>query len=55
MKVQWMNRVENIVTKGENAHYDQWFLLMPKCFQKILRFKDGEDTHNSIALFQLMT
>ena len=27
------NRVENIVEKGEIAHYEQ-FLLLPQCFQK---------------------
>ena len=29
-----LERVENIVGKGENAGY-QYFLLYPKCFQKV--------------------
>ena len=29
------NRVENIVAKGEVAHYEQ-FLLFPKCFSKVV-------------------
>ena len=28
-----LDRVENIVAKGENAHYKH-FLLYPQCFQK---------------------
>ena len=28
-----MNKVENIVAKGETACYEQ-FLLLPQCFQK---------------------
>ena len=28
-----MERLENIIAKGEIAHYEQ-FLLLPKCFQK---------------------
>ena len=28
-----LNKVENIVAKGETAHYEQ-FLLWPQCFQK---------------------
>ena len=28
-----LERVENIVERGENADY-QYFLLFPKCFQK---------------------
>ena len=40
MSKMWMNRlqlsdwVENIVGKGEIAHYKQ-FLLFPQCFQKL--------------------
>ena len=33
MKVQSLNRVKNIVTKGEIARFEQFFLLSP-CFQK---------------------
>ena len=30
----YLNRVENIVGKGEIARYEQ-FLLFPQCFQKL--------------------
>ena len=30
-----LNRVENIVTKGEIAHHEQ-FLLLSQCFQKYI-------------------
>ena len=33
MVISLLDRVENIVGKGENAGY-QHFLLFPKCFQK---------------------
>ena len=33
MKVQLLNRVENMVTKGEIACFEQFFLLSP-CFQE---------------------
>ena len=33
MAVKLSKRVENIVEKGEIAHYEQ-FLLFPLCFQK---------------------
>ena len=33
MKVQLLNSVENIVRKGEMAHYEQ-FLLLQKYFQE---------------------
>ena len=32
--VHLSDRVENIVRKGEIAHYEQ-FLLFPQCFQKL--------------------
>ena len=32
--VQLSDRVQNIVGKGEIAHYEQ-FLLFPQCFQKL--------------------
>ena len=34
MGIQLSARVENIVGKGEIAHYEQ-FLLFPQCFQKL--------------------
>ena len=34
MRIQLSDRVENIVGKGEIAHYKQ-FLLFPLCFQKL--------------------
>ena len=34
MIISVINRVENIVGKGENAGY-QHFLLFPQCFQKL--------------------
>ena len=34
MRIQLSNWVENIVGKGEIAHYKQ-FLLFPQCFQKL--------------------
>ena len=34
MGIQLSDRVENIVGKGEIAHYEQ-FLLFPQCFQKL--------------------
>ena len=34
MRVLLLNRVENIVAKGEIARFEQ-FLLLPKCFQKL--------------------
>ena len=34
MGIQLSDRVENIVEKGEIAHYEQ-FLLFPKCFQNL--------------------
>ena len=33
MMISVIDRVENIVGKGENADY-QHFLLLPQCFQK---------------------
>ena len=32
MKVLPLQKVENIVAKGEIAHYEQ-FLILPQCFQ----------------------
>ena len=34
MKVYLLNRVENIATKGELAHYEQFFFILSQCFQK---------------------
>ena len=34
MREQLLNEVENIVTKGEIAHYEQ-FLIQPQCFKKL--------------------
>ena len=34
MGIQLSERVQNIVGKGEIAHYEQ-FLLFPQCFQKL--------------------
>ena len=34
MGIQLSDYVENIVGKGEIAHYEQ-FLLFPQCFQKL--------------------
>ena len=34
MGIQLSDWVENIVGKGEIAHYEQ-FLLFPQCFQKL--------------------
>ena len=34
MGTQLSDQVENIVGKGEIAHYEQ-FLLFPQCFQKL--------------------
>ena len=34
MGIQLSDRVENIVGKGETAHYEQ-FLLFPQLFQKL--------------------
>ena len=34
MGIQLSDRVENIVGKGEIAHFEQ-FLLFPQCFQKL--------------------
>ena len=33
IKVELLLKVENIVTKGESAHYEH-FLLLPLCFQE---------------------
>ena len=33
MMISVLDRVENVVVKGENAS-DQHFLLLPQCFQK---------------------
>ena len=37
MMISVINRVENILGKGENAGY-QHFLLFPQCFQKAYFF-----------------
>ena len=34
MGIQLSDLVENVVGKGEIAHYEQ-FLLFPQCFQKL--------------------
>ena len=34
MRVELLNRVDNIVAKGEISHVEQ-FLLLPQCFQKL--------------------
>ena len=34
MEIQLFDLVQNIVEKGEIAHYEQ-FLLFPQCFQKL--------------------
>ena len=34
MEKQLSDRVENVVGKGEIAHYNQ-FLFFPQCFQKL--------------------
>ena len=33
MQISLLDRVENVVGKGENVGY-QYFLLFPQCFQK---------------------
>ena len=35
MKIKWLNRVENIMAKGEIAHYEQFLLLPQHYFQKL--------------------
>ena len=42
MQALLVNRVENIVTKGEIAHHEQ-FLLLPQCFLKTLCCSDVTD------------
>ena len=34
MRIQLSDRIENIMGKGEIAHYEQ-FLLFSQCFQKL--------------------
>ena len=33
------NEHENIVVKGETAHYEQLLLLLPQCFQSLLQMR----------------
>ena len=39
MKIFVIDRVENIVGKGENAGY-RYFLLFPQCFQRAFTYGD---------------
>ena len=42
MKAYPLNRVENIVSNGEIANYEQ-FLFLPQCFQKSSAAGRGDD------------
>ena len=44
MKVKQLNRVENMVTKGEIANYEQ-FLLLSQGFQKTLAEEASESIY----------
>ena len=46
MAVQSLEKVENIVTKGEIAHHEQ-FLLLPQCFQK----SSAADASNCVGMW----
>ena len=41
MRVKLLKRVENIMTKGEIARFEQFFLL-PECFQRLPAADESE-------------
>ena len=44
MKEQFLNKIENIVAKGEIAHHEQC-LLLPQCFQMSPAAEASESIH----------